>query len=63
MKPTKFLKEKCKDKEKHWFLLSQKRIRVGSSPFCPFSEKQIFVQSNLPIQKKQRILFLTFKRQ
>jgi len=36
---TKFLKEKCKEKEKHCFLLSQKRIRVGSSPFFPFSEK------------------------
>jgi len=52
MKLTKFLKEKCKEKEKHCFLLLQKRIRVGSFPFFPFSEKQIFVQSNLPIQKK-----------
>jgi len=33
MKPTKFPKEKCKEKEKHCFLLSQQRIRVGSSPF------------------------------
>jgi len=43
-KPTKFLKEKCKGKEKHCCLLSQKRIRVGSSPFFHFLKKQISVQ-------------------
>ena len=61
--PDKICQRKMQGKRKTPFFSSHKIIRVGSSPFFHFLKKQIFVHKNLPIQKKQRILFLTFKRQ
>jgi len=59
IKTTDNMKQMLKEKFKDCFLLSQKRIRDVGSFFFPSSEKQLCMQSNLPIQKNQRIYILT----